>query len=182
MLEIDGCRLQSANVHVFLLLCTAKDCIIQHPADQIIAEGPPFGRSSRPAMIELFARSRLTFHHCTHRSLTVTLSVQTHMWPEATFQWIKDGVDIDGASSRTLTVDLTCKPDSRLTQFRCKNCRRIDRSVPANAYETICSYCSFVTTSPEIQVRFPPPMLMTSDDDSRTYDRECTAKRSGVLR
>lgn len=91
------------------------------------------------------------------RSLSVALSVQTHVWPEATFQWMKDGVDIDGATGGTLTVDLACKPDFRLTQFRCKNCRRIDKSVPANAYETICSYCGFVTTSPEIWVKFVPP-------------------------
>lgn len=146
----------------WLAVATAKGQFTVQPIDQIVERGPVFGRY----ITLTFTRTQLAYCWEGRKSWTwpfklmlgqlqhfngwkmewiSLVPLQVH-WQSSWQQYDRIERNTTGSLIITLTWPLLW------TARRCGNCTRVDRDVPANAYELVCSYCATPFTCREIQV------------------------------
>ena len=103
--------------------------VTEQPRSLMVSPGPPVGRSGGE----------------------IVLKCNADGWPPPKFQWTKNGVDIEGENSETLTIKVGSKKRKQLKRFRCIHCKKINVELPMNLYRVICNNCKTPFDFPEVE-------------------------------
>ena len=81
----------------------------------------------------------------------IILTCKAAGWPPPTYQWTKNGKEMEGETMPSLKVVIKSSKSKILKRFRCIHCKKINTELPENIYRVVCSNCKYPFDFPEVE-------------------------------